>query len=105
MKEVLYLHQFITKIGSFPIRSYSLIFFLAIILGLGVTITLARLNKKERLIGHLMKLAPFLFTGGIIGARFWQVFLFDWRFYSRNPAEKIAHLAWRSIYSGRIELR
>lgn len=84
------MHQYLAHIGSFPIRSYSLIFVLAIALGVGVTLTLAKLQKKEALGQHLMNLLVPMIVGAIIGSRFWAVFFFDWDFYSRHPEEIIA---------------
>ncbi len=84
------MHQYITFIGSFPIRSYSIIFVSALLLGLGVTITVAKLKNKIELAEHLLNVSPWLFLGAIICSRFWQVFFFDWKFYSANPEEIIA---------------
>ncbi|UOF92154.1 prolipoprotein diacylglyceryl transferase [Fodinisporobacter ferrooxydans] len=83
------MHQFWFYIGSFPIRAYSTIFVSAFLLGLGVTIFLAKVEGKKHLGEHLMNLAPLLFLGGILGARFWQVFFFDWSYYKANPGEII----------------
>lgn len=82
--------QFLGHIGSFPIRSYSILFVLACILGIGVTVTVAKLQKKHELAEHLLNLAVPMFIGAILGSRFWQVFLFDWGYYSKNPGEIIA---------------
>lgn len=84
------MHQYIAHIGSFPIRSYSLLFVLAIILGVGVTITLAKLQKKDELAEHLMNLIVPMMIGAIVGSRFWTVFFFDWGYYSQHPEEIIA---------------
>ncbi|MFB0845419.1 prolipoprotein diacylglyceryl transferase [Paenibacillus oleatilyticus] len=84
------LHQYIAHLGSFPIRSYSILFVLAIILGVGFTITLAKLQKKDHLAEHLMNLIVPMMIGAIIGSRFWTVFFFDWEFYSKHPEEIIA---------------
>ncbi|WP_309299698.1 prolipoprotein diacylglyceryl transferase [Paenibacillus tyrfis] len=84
------LHQYIAHLGSFPIRSYSILFVLAIILGVGFTITLAKLQKKDHLAEHLMNLIVPMMIGAIIGSRFWTVFFFDWEFYSKHPGEIIA---------------
>lgn len=84
------LHQYIAHIGSFPIRSYSVLFLLAFVLGLGVTITIAKLQKKDDYAQHIFEMAVPMFIGGIIGSRFWQVFLFDWGYYSKHPSEIIA---------------
>lgn len=84
------LHQFLGHIGSFPIRSYSLIFALAIFMALAVTITLAKLQKKDQLAEHLMNMMLPMILVAIVGARFWHVFFFDWSYYSQNPGEIIA---------------
>ncbi|MGD8189307.1 prolipoprotein diacylglyceryl transferase [Brevibacillus ginsengisoli] len=82
--------QYLGWIGSFPIRSYSILFMLAILLGVGVTLTLAKLQKKDDLAEHLMNLMIPLIFGAIIGSRFWHVFFFEWGFYSQHPEEIIA---------------
>ncbi|MCY9691520.1 prolipoprotein diacylglyceryl transferase [Paenibacillus alginolyticus] len=82
--------QYLGFIGSFPIRSYSILFVLAIILGYGVTLTLAKLQKKHELANHLSNLLIPMMIGAIVGSRFWQVFLFDWGYYSQHPGEIIA---------------
>ncbi len=84
------MHQYWFWIGSFPVRSYSILFLLAFLLGLGVTVFLARVEGKAHLVDHLMTLGPLLFLGGLIGSRFWQVFFFDWQYYSQHPGQIIA---------------
>ena len=39
---------------------------------------------------HWWNLGPICLIGGILGARFWQVFFFDWAFYSKHPGQIIA---------------
>ncbi|MGA9173272.1 MAG: prolipoprotein diacylglyceryl transferase [Thermoactinomyces sp.] len=78
------MHQFLGHIGSFPIRSYSILFLLAILLGLGVTVTLAKLQKKDHLVDPLLDMIVPVLFGAIIGSRFWHVFLFDWSYYKNN---------------------
>lgn len=84
------MYQYIAHIGSFPIRSYSVLFLLAFLLGLGVTITIAKLQKKDKLAEHLLNMAVPMFVAALIGSRFWQVFLFEWPYYSQHPSEIIA---------------
>ncbi|RAL26202.1 prolipoprotein diacylglyceryl transferase [Thermoflavimicrobium daqui] len=84
------MHQFLGYLGSFPIRSYSIIFALAVLLGLGVTITLGKLQKKDELVKHLWNLFIPMMIGAIIGSRFWHVFLFNWNYYSQHPSEILA---------------
>jgi phosphatidylglycerol:prolipoprotein diacylglycerol transferase len=84
------MHQYLFYIGSYPVRSYSVLFLLAFLLGLGVTVYFAKAEGKRHLVDPLMTLGPLLFLGGLIGSRFWQVFFFDWPFYSRHPGQIIA---------------
>lgn len=84
------MHQYWFYIGSFPIRAYSTLFALAFLLGLGVSLYFARADGKKEYIQHIWNLAPLLLIGGLIGARFWQVFFFDWSYYAKNPSEIIA---------------
>lgn len=80
------MHQYWFWIGNFPIRAYSTLFALAFLLGLGVTLYLAKVEGRKEEIQHLWSMAPWLLVGGIIGARFWQVFFFDWSYYKAHPA-------------------
>ncbi len=84
------MHKYWFHIGWFPIRSYSTIFLAAFILGLGFTIYVIKTEKKEQYIPAWLDLGPLLFFGGVIGARIWQVFFFDWAFYSQHPGQIIA---------------
>lgn len=87
------MHRFIAHIGSFPIRSYSIIFVSAIIFGFGITITIAKFRKRNDLAEHIMNLFVPLVIGSIIGSRFWEVFFFQWGYYSQHLGEiyKIWH--------------
>lgn len=84
------MHQYWFFIGDFPIRAYGTMVALAFILAVGVTIFFAKVEKKGEYIEHILDLSPLLLLGGIIGARFWQVFFFDWPYYKDNPQEIIA---------------
>lgn len=84
------MHQFWFSIGSFPIRAYGTVLILAFILSVGVAVFLAKVQKKEEYIPHILDIAPLVLIGGLVGARFWQVFFFDWAYYSRNPEEILA---------------
>lgn len=84
------MHQYWFFIGSFPIRAYGTIFALAFILGVGVTLYFVKAEGKPEYINIFMDLAPLLLISGILGARIWQVFFFDWSFYSKYPSEIIA---------------
>ncbi|KLU62236.1 prolipoprotein diacylglyceryl transferase [Peptococcaceae bacterium CEB3] len=84
------MHQYWFFIGNFPIRAYSTLFALAFILGVGVTLYFTKASGKEEYLDNMMDLAPLLLIGGLVGARFWQVFFFDWHFYSHHPGQIIA---------------
>lgn len=84
------MHQYWFFIGNFPIRAYGTMVALAFIIGVGVTIFFAKMEKKEEYIEPILDISPLLLIGGLIGARFWQVFFFDWPYYKENPEEIIA---------------
>lgn len=74
-------------IGDFPIRSYGLIFALAILLGIGVAHYLAKGTKYRE---HVMDASMFVIFAAILGARFWHVFFFQWGYYSQHLNEIVA---------------
>lgn len=84
------MHQYWFFIGDFPIRAYGTMIALAFIIALGVTIYLTKAEGKQELIEPFLDLSPLLLLGGLVGARFWQVFFFDWPYYQQNPREIIA---------------
>lgn len=84
------MHQYWFWIGNFPLRAYSTIFASAFLLGLGVSVYFAYADQKREYVPHIWNLAPLLLISGIIGARFWQVFFFEWSYYSKYPAEIVA---------------
>lgn len=84
------MHQYWFYIGNFPIRAYGTVLILAFILGVGVTLYFAKTEGRAEYMEPIMDLAPILLIAGILGARFWQVFFFDWEFYRRYPGEIIA---------------
>ncbi|KLU67881.1 prolipoprotein diacylglyceryl transferase [Desulfosporosinus acididurans] len=84
------MHQFWFFIGSFPIRAYGTLFALAFVLGVGVTLYFAKAEKREEYMETMLDLAPILLLCGLLGARIWQVFFFDWSYYSKYPGEIIA---------------
>ncbi|MCY0901343.1 MAG: prolipoprotein diacylglyceryl transferase [Firmicutes bacterium] len=84
------MHQYWFYIGTFPVRAYSTLFLLAFLLGLGATVYFAKVEGKQALVDHVLNLGPLLFLGGLVGSRIWQVFFFDWSYYSQNPAQIIA---------------
>ncbi|MDR3271086.1 MAG: prolipoprotein diacylglyceryl transferase [Peptococcaceae bacterium] len=84
------MHPYWFFIGNFPIRAYGTILVLAFILAVGVTLYFLKAEQKAQYIDPILDLAPWLLIGAVIGARFWQVFFFDWAYYSRNLGEIVA---------------
>jgi phosphatidylglycerol:prolipoprotein diacylglycerol transferase len=84
------MHQYLFFIGDFPVRTYGVLFALAFILGIGVTAYFIKAEGRHELLEPMLDLAPILLIGGIIGARFWQVFFFDWSYYRQFPSEILA---------------
>lgn len=85
------MQQILFEIGGFSLRSYGVIVALAILMGLAVSYVLASDDKEYR--EHLLDLLMYAIIGAILGARLWQVFFYDWSYYSANPSEilKIWH--------------
>ncbi|GGJ10137.1 prolipoprotein diacylglyceryl transferase [Alicyclobacillus cellulosilyticus] len=81
------MHPFWFWIGPYPVRAYSTLFALAFLLGLGVTLYVAKAEGKTAYVPHIWNLAPLLLLGGLIGSRFWQVFFFSWPYYAQHPEE------------------
>lgn len=83
--------QFLFTINGFSLRTYGVIVALAIILGTGVAYVLASEEKEYR--DYLLDVLVYAVIGSIIGARLWQVFFYEWGYYSVHPSEilKIWH--------------
>ncbi len=81
------MHQYWFFIGSFPVRAYSTLFVLAFFLGVLVTQYFVKAEGKEQYTENVWDLALLLLVGGLLGARIWQVFFFDWSFYRQHLAE------------------
>ena len=77
--------QILFSIGGFSLRSYGVVVAIAILIGLGVAYHLASSEKEYR--EHLLDLVVYAVIGAIIGARLWQVFFYDWGYYSLHRAE------------------
>lgn len=80
------MHQYLFFIGDFPIRMYGLMLCTAIFLATGTayflakqTCPLARAHFRHR---HLRRLCR-----SLIGGRLWDVFFFDWDYYSHHLLE------------------
>ena len=77
------MHQYLFFIGDFPIRAYGAMLALAIICGASVAYVLLKKDGRgwhEHIIDFSITVA----VAGLIGARLWDVFFFDWQYYG-NP--------------------
>lgn len=81
-----HMHQYLFFIGDFPIRAYGIMLALAIISGASVAYFL--LKKDGR--GwheHIVDFSITVAIAGLIGARLWDVFFFDWHYYGNHLLE------------------
>lgn len=76
------MHQYLFFIGDFPIRAYGLVLSLSIILATGVAYFLAKQDGRWH--SHIVDMGIYCGISGIIGARLWDVFFFDWAYYSHH---------------------
>lgn len=79
------MHQYLFFIGDFPIRAYGLILSLSIILATGVAYFLAKQDGRWH--AHVVDMGIYCGLGGILGARLWDVFFFDWGYYQYHITE------------------
>jgi len=80
------MHQYIAFIGDFPIRSYGLVISLSIILATGVGYFLAKSDGRgyEK---YVVDIGIYSGLAGLLGARLWDVFFFDFDYYSNHLTE------------------
>ena len=79
------MHQYLFFVGDFPIRAYGLILSLSIILATGVAYFLAKQDGRWH--NHIVDIGIYSGIDGIVGARLWDVFFFDWAYYSHHLSE------------------
>lgn len=77
------MHQYLFFIGGFPVRAYGLLLALGIISAACVAYYLM---KKDGRGWHTHVVDFSIYTGvaGLIGARLWDVFFFDWAYYHNH---------------------
>ena len=80
------MHQYLFYIGQFPVRAYGLVLSLSIILATGVGYFLAKSDGRgyEK---HIVDIGIYCGVAGLLGARLWDVFFFDWDYYSHHLNE------------------
>ncbi|MDF2564719.1 MAG: prolipoprotein diacylglyceryl transferase [Massilibacillus sp.] len=79
------MYQYLFFIGDFPIRAYGLVLSMSIILATGVAYFLAKQDGRWQ--DHIVDMGIYCGLGGIIGARLWDVFFFDWGYYQHHITE------------------
>jgi phosphatidylglycerol:prolipoprotein diacylglycerol transferase len=79
------MYQYLFFIGDFPIRAYGLILSLSIILATGTAYFLAKQDGRWH--DHIPDMGIYCGLAGIVGARLWDVFFFDWEYYSHHLLE------------------
>ena len=80
------MHQILFYLGDFPIRSYGAILSLSIFLATGVGYFMAKFDGRgyEKFIVDTGLIGGFF---GLLGARLWDVFFFDWSYYQNHLDE------------------
>ncbi len=79
------MHQYLFFIGSFPVRMYGLVLCAAIFLATGTAYYFARQDGRWH--RHVIDMGIYGGFAGLIGARLWDVFFFDWAYYSEHLTE------------------
>lgn len=80
------MHQYLFYIGDFPIRAYGLLLATAIICGAIVAYYLLKKDGRGWHT-HVVDFAITVAIAGLIGARLWDVFFFDWAYYKDHLLE------------------
>ena len=79
------MHQYLFQIGDFPVRMYGLVLCMSIFLATSVAYFLAKQDGRWH--NHVVDLGIYGGFAGIIGGRLWDVFFFDWEYYSNHLLE------------------
>jgi len=80
------MHQYLFFVGDFPIRSYGVVLSLSIILATGAGYFFAKVDGRgyEKYLVDIGLIGGFF---GLLGARLWDVFFFDWKYYHNHLTE------------------
>ena len=80
------MHQILFYVGDFPIRSYGAVLSVSIFLATGVGYFMAKFDGRgyEKFIVDTGLIGGFF---GLLGARLWDVFFFDWDYYQNHLDE------------------
>lgn len=79
------MHQYLFFIGDFPVRMYGLMLCTAIFLATGTAYFLAKQDGRWH--QHVLDIGIYGGFAGLIGGRLWDVFFFDWDYYSHHLLE------------------
>lgn len=79
------MHQYLFFIGDFPVRMYGIMLCCAIFLATGTAYFLARQDGRWH--EHILDIGIYGGFAGLIGARLWDVFFFDWSYYQDHLLE------------------
>lgn len=79
------MHQYLFFIGDFPIRAYGIVLCLSIFLATGTAYFLAK--QDGRWYKHILDMGIYCGLAGLVGARLWSVFFFDWSYYQNHLLE------------------
>ena len=79
------MHQYLFFVGDFPVRSYGVVLSLAIILATGTAYFLTKQDGRWH--HHVPDMGLYCGLAGIVGARLWDVFFFDWGYYHNHLLE------------------
>lgn len=80
------MHQYLFYIGDFPVRAYGLLLSLGIFCAAAVGYFLLKKDGRGWHV-HMVDFAIYTGIAGIIGARLWDVFFFDWHYYQHHLLE------------------
>jgi len=80
------MHQYLFFVGDFPIRAYGVVLSLSIILATGAGYFFAKADGRgyEKYLVDIGLIGGFF---GLLGARLWDVFFFDWNYYHNHLTE------------------
>lgn len=79
------MYQYLLYIGDFPVRMYGLILCASIFLATGVAYFLTKQDGRWH--QHVPDMGIYCGLAGILGARLWDVFFFDWSYYQYHLDE------------------
>ena len=79
------MHQYLFFIGDFPIRAYGMVLCLSIFLATGVAYYFVKQDGRWQ--DHIWDMGLYCGLAGIVGARLWDVFFFDWDYYQHHLLE------------------